>query len=37
MDKAIDYYSKLVELKIRFYGENHETVAAPLKNLASCF
>lgn len=37
LDKAIDYYSRLVDLKVRFYGENHETVANPMKNLANCF
>jgi len=37
LDSAIEYYSKLIDLKVKFYGENHETLANPLKNLGNVF
>jgi len=37
LKSAITYYSKLIDLKVKFYGEHHETLANPLKNLGNVF
>lgn len=32
---AENYYTKLIDIKVKFYGEKHETIANPMKNLGN--
>lgn len=35
LSAAENYYTKLIDIKVKFYGENHETIANPMKNLGN--